>query len=86
MKETGMRFKNAEQCLESRNGLLMKSTASQILCLVAAGLPPKLREQYMKMYILMYSNVQILVFNGHGFEVNVIIQHAFIACMHLLSF
>lgn len=34
----------------------------------------------------MYSNGDILVFNGNGFGINVIIQHAFIACMHLLSF
>lgn len=36
---------------------------------------------------LMYSNVEILVcMHGNGFEENVIIQHAFIACMHLFSF
>lgn len=35
---------------------------------------------------LMYSNVEILVCNGNGFEENAIIRHAFIACMHLLSF
>lgn len=32
----------------------------------------------MKNYNLMYSNGENLVFNGNGFEVNVIIQHAFI--------
>lgn len=31
----------------------------------------------------MYSNVEILVSNGNSFEENPIIQHAFIACMHL---
>ncbi len=35
---------------------------------------------------LMYSNVEILVCNGNGFEENAIIQHAFIACIAFIEF